>query len=216
MVIPAHEGGLGTMIALLGGTFNPVHNGHIALARQVARHYLLSDVSLVPGHLPVHREEPEVSAELRCQMIELAIAPYHELSLNRIEVARRGLSYTVDTLASLKQREPDMPICWLLGSDAFNNFASWHRPTDILDLANLIVCTRPEYPVDKTLYAEYHLSPEESLLDHQAGKIAFFPMRPNHCAASSIRRNLRSAKSVSECLSQPVIDFIKHHQLYES
>jgi len=203
------------MIALFGGTFNPVHCGHIALAREVAIHYQLDSVEFLPSYLPVHRDEPQVSAELRCRMVELAIAPFAELKLNRMEIQRSGPSYSVDTLSAVNKAQPDRPICWLMGSDAFNGFQQWKQPQRILELAHLIVCARPGITLGADIFADHRLQPGTSLLDSPCGKIAVFDMRPNRCSATEIRNKLIQGLSVSECLPPPVLEFIRQQHLYE-
>lgn len=204
------------MIALFGGTFNPVHNGHIALAREVSSHFKLEKVDLLPSYFPVHRREPGVSADMRSRMVELAVAPYPELRLNRIEIDRSAPSYTVDTLRELKRVQPDQPICWMMGSDAFNDFNTWKEPEEILNLAHLIVCARPGVTLRADIFADHRLPTGTSLLDSQDGKIAFFAMRPNRCSATEIRKKLTQGLSSSECLPAPVLDFIRQQHLYEN
>ena len=205
------------MKALFGGTFNPVHNGHIALAREVVAAFGLDGVELVPSFMPVHRDEPQTAPEMRERLVELAIAPYPELRLNRCEIERQGPSYSFDTLAVEKAVEPGQSLCWLLGADAFNDFLSWKNPRGILELANLIVCARPGILIERTIFPEHYLQPGESLKDFSSGKIAFFEMQPNTCRATRIRAQLASGDaSVADCLSPAVLEFIRQHHLYST
>lgn len=204
------------MIALFGGTFNPVHNGHISLARQVAQEFDLKSVQFLPSYLPVHRDEPQIDASLRLHMVELAIQPYPELSLNDGEIQRTGYSYSVDTLELIHQQYPSESLCWLMGMDAFNGFESWKNPQGILQRANLIVCKRPDVELTSSLYAPHFLRGQEFLCNFNSGKIAFFDMQPNICSSTGIRSSLKTGESVSGCLSQPVIEFIQQNNLYEN
>lgn len=205
------------MKALFGGTFNPIHNGHIALAREVAEVFTLDVVELVPSFMPVHRDIPETSSEIREHLVELAIKPYPDLRLNRCEIERQGPSYTFDTLSELKAAEPDQTLCWLLGADAFNGFLNWKNPRGILELANLIVCARPQVQLEPTIFPQHYLQAGETLEDFYSGKIAFFQMQPNDCSATKIRHQLQSADaSVANCLSPVVLEFIRQHHLYST
>lgn len=204
------------MIALFGGTFNPVHNGHIALAREVVREFDLDRVQFLPSYLPVHRDEPQTDAHLRKKMVQLAIQPFPELSLNDCEIVRSGYSYSVDTLEFMHQQNPHESLCWLMGIDAFNDFESWKNPAGILQRANLIVCTRPGVELQSSNFDSHFLHKQETLSDFSAGKIAFFAMSPNCCSSTEIRLRLKAGQSVSGCLSQPVLEFIQHNNLYEN
>lgn len=204
------------MIALYGGAFNPVHNGHIALAREVARQFSLDCVEFLPSFLPVHRDEPEASAAMRKQMVELAIQPYAELKLNTSEIDRKGPSYTLDTLLAVKARSPQQSIVWLMGADSFNNFADWKNPVGILQLCHLIVCTRPTVKTDTSLFPEHVIRPDESLTSLQAGKIVFYALKPDNCSSTHIRETLKMGLPLTGCLSESVLDFIQQNHLYET
>jgi len=208
------------MIALFGGTFNPVHLGHIALAREVASAFNLDHVEFLPSYHSVHRDQPELSPELRQQMLRLAINPFSELSLNSSEIERRGPSFAVDTLRAIKQQFPQRTVCWLMGVDAFNGFMSWKEPAEILQLAHLIVCSRPGNQIDKSIFPQHHLAQTESFDQFPAGKIVFYTMNPNPCSSTKIRQQFKSPDSrfnasVSECLPGAVLEFIQQQQLYE-
>ena len=208
------------MIGLLGGTFNPVHVGHLSLAKSVLNAFKLEQVEFIPSYQSVHRNQPDVAAELRRDMLALALQPHTQFCLNHLEIERRGPSYTVDTLQQIKQQKPGITLCWLLGVDAFNDFLSWKNPQGILRLAHLIVCTRPGHDPKKNIFPEHHLSLDEQLSDFTAGKIVFYEMPPNACSSTAIRAQLKRAShgldtSVTECLPQSVLKFIQQHQLYE-
>lgn len=202
------------MLALYGGTFNPVHAGHIALAREVRESFDLQRIEFLPSYIPVHRDRPDVSADIRKRILEIAIQPYAELSLNSLELDRQGDSFAIDTLLSISARFPQHSLCWLMGTDSFNSFLSWKDPHKILQLANLIVCNRPGIKLDKSIFPEHQLPAKEPLKKHKSGKIVFYPMQPNHCSSTQIRAQLKRGESVSRCLSQPVLEFIRQHHLY--
>lgn len=207
-------------LALFGGTFNPVHNGHIALARAVAEHYLLEQVALLPCYQPVHRDLPQTSPEYRRQMIELAIQPYNELTLDSCELDRSGPSYAVDTLQEKKQKHSQQTLYWIMGVDSFNSLLSWKNPNKILQLAHLIVCTRPEVKFDEHVFPDHITTNAEDLQKTSAGKISLFDGLNNACSSSKIREQLNQTtfnetSILQQCLAEPVLNFIKQHKLYE-
>jgi nicotinate-nucleotide adenylyltransferase len=204
------------MIGLLGGTFDPIHRGHLDLATQLMQAFELQRVEFLPCYLPVHREGPKVSASQRGRMVELAVEAIPGFTLNSIELERAGPSFAVDTLRQLKERRPDEVICWLMGADAFNGFTRWKEPDRILQMAHLIVCSRPGSKVDPDVFPASRLAPGESLRQHAAGRIVLHEMSPNPCSATSIRNQLTSGRQAEECLPLAVLDFIRNHKLYQS
>lgn len=205
------------MIGLFGGTFNPVHNGHIQLAQQLLESFSFQEIEFLPCHIPVHRDLPQVSPEQRKQMVELAIQPFHQFSLNSLELDRGGSSYAIDTLRDIKSRHPDTSLCWLMGGDSFNSFSGWKNPQGILELAHLIVCPRPGVEINRQqLDHNVYLKEGESLHQYRSGKVVFQQMPANHCASTRIRQQLKNGEPVGGCLSPPVLNFILQNHLYES
>jgi nicotinate-nucleotide adenylyltransferase len=204
------------MIGLFGGTFNPIHNGHIQLALELQAKFSLQRVEFVPCFLPVHRDLPQIEPHQREQMVNLAIQAHEVLRLNSLELERGGASYTFDTLSQIKTAQPDLTLCWLMGVDSFNSFETWKNPDGILKLAHLIVCSRPGVAVNAQRWSDHFLSADEVLSDFSAGKIVFHQMPANHCSSTDIRRQLKNHHPVTDCLAQPVLNFILQNHLYES
>ena len=144
----AQAAGLMALALLYGGTFDPVHAGHLAVAR-AARDALGADVAFLPAADPPHRAAPGASAEQRARMIELAIAGEPGFSVDRRELQRAGPSWTVDTLRDLRaERGPAAPLAWLVGADAFRGLPTWHDWRELLDLAHFVVAVRPGHGLD--------------------------------------------------------------------
>ncbi len=120
------------LLGFYGGTFDPIHHGHLQLALYVAAHCQLSCLQLLPCHLPPHRAHPGVSSAHRAAMVELAIAPYPQLQLNTLELSKNSPSYTVETLEQLRAQYPTDTLLFVIGMDSLNQFQHWHRYQDIL------------------------------------------------------------------------------------
>ncbi len=212
-------------IGVIGGTFDPVHYGHLRLAEELGETLKLAEVRLVPSGTPPHRSAPQVSAEHRLEMARLAAAGNPRFVVDDREVRRAGPAYTFDTLASLRaEAGGDRSIVLLLGADAFLEFATWHRWHEIFGLAHVAVAHRPGYPVEhwdermpQPLAREYsarlmqqplatHLSP--------AGGIAVIAFTALDISATAIRDMLRAGTSPRYLLPSAVLDYIQRHRLY--
>ena len=130
-------------LALLGGTFDPVHYGHLRLADELRRALAPLEMRLVPARDPPHRETPAASAADRLAMLRLAVEEFPALAIDGRELARDGKSYTVLTLEELRADAPERPLVLVLGADALLGLPTWHRWHDVLALAHLVVVARP-------------------------------------------------------------------------
>ncbi len=202
------------MIGILGGTFDPIHNGHTLVAAAVHRRVGLDAVRFVPCAEPVHRGAPRATAAQRAAMIELAIASQPAFALDRIELERGGASYTVDTLRALRPMLAN-PLVLILGGDAFNGFGHWREPAEILRLANLVVCLRPGVAVGADEFATNRVESVAALKASPAGAILLLDIDANDCASSAIRAALAAgAPAPPDCLHPRVAAYIDARQLY--
>jgi len=212
-------------IGVLGGTFDPIHYGHLRLAEELAETLKLETVRLVPSGTPPHRSAPAVPAEHRLAMTQLAAAGNSRFKVDEREVRRAGPGYMFDTLTELRaEAGGSRPLVLLLGADAFLEFATWHRWHEIFGLAHVAVAHRPGFPVERwsermpqPLAREYsarllqqplatHLSP--------AGGIAVVAFTALDISATAIRDKLRSGASPRYLLPSAVLDYIRQHNLY--
>ena len=138
----AHVGAAGP-VGILGGTFDPVHHGHLRAALEVLEGCRLAAMRLIPAGSPPHRAAPVASAELRAQMLRAAVASEPRLVVDAREIQRPGPSYTVDTLTALRAEFGPRPLCLVLGADAFPGLPSWHRWRELCGLAHVIIIPRP-------------------------------------------------------------------------
>ncbi len=130
-------------IGLFGGTFDPIHYGHLRTAFELWQLLGLEEVRFLPAGNPPHREQPLASAELRLRMVSAAVAAEPAFTVDDREIRRSGVSYSVDTLAELRQEYPHRSLCLLLGMDAFLGLPHWHRWRELLELAHIVVAHRP-------------------------------------------------------------------------
>ncbi|MCC6378465.1 MAG: nicotinate-nucleotide adenylyltransferase [Burkholderiales bacterium] len=212
-------------IALLGGTFDPVHDGHLGLARDARRALALPQVLLVPARDPPHRPPPGASATHRLAMLELAIAPLSGLAVDDREIRRSGKSYTVLTLEEFRAGDRHRPLMFILGADAFRGLPRWHRWTEILELAHLVVAARPGDPFDSALpdalvplWQDRRTTEPADLAASPAGRICVVPIMARDISASAIRsaiaRGGDDALRARALMPRAVWDYIAAHRLY--
>lgn len=207
-------------INLLGGTFDPVHLGHISIARAVAKECQLSRVDLMPCHVPPHRQSPGVNAEHRLNMVKLAVAPHPELGVQSIELNRSTLSYTAETVRLLHQEFPSAKINLIIGMDSLTRFCSWHQWQTILQQANLIVCRRPGYSAEQgdaaMLLAQYAVASLHQFQQQSAGQIWLSTNDMVPISATELRLALQQQQSVQQWLAPDVLAYIQQYKLYQS
>lgn len=205
-------------IAIFGGTFDPIHLGHLRCAWEVGEWLAAERVHFVPSACPVHRGEPAVSSLHRLRMVELAIAAVPGWLLDDRELQRGGPSYMVDTLRELRGvYGPDRPLCLVLGSDAFEGFLRWHDWRGVLSLANLVVMTRAGVPAQGD-------EPLQRLLQERAlpadapwpaaGAIVQRAVTAMDVSATHLRALLAQGLSVRFLVPDAVAAYIERHDLY--
>jgi len=210
-------------IALLGGTFDPVHHGHLRLADDVRRALGLREVRLVPSAHPPHRDPARASAADRLAMLELAAHDLPGLVADDREIARGGRSYTVETLAALRREHPEAPLVLLVGADAFRGLPAWHRWRELFDLAHIVVVPRPGAELDDlppALAGEWQArrtADAQALRDRPAGSIYVQPVAPHAISSTQIRNALAQGdvRSIEALLPAPVLAYIGSRRLYQ-
>jgi nicotinate-nucleotide adenylyltransferase len=212
-------------LGVLGGTFDPVHYGHLRLAEELGETLKLTEVRFVPSGVPPHRGAPRVSAEHRLAMVRLAAAGNERFRVDDREVLRKGPGFTFDTLAGLRaEAGGSRPIVLLLGADAFFEFATWHRWHEIFNLAHVAVAHRPGVPAERwaermpqPLASEYTARlMQQPLATHltPAGGIIVVPFTALDISATAVREMLRAGASPRYLLPAEVLDYIREHRLY--
>jgi nicotinate-nucleotide adenylyltransferase len=206
-------------IGILGGTFDPIHFGHLRSALEVLQALQLSEIRFIPCREPPHREKPIALPEQRLALVEQAIADQAGFVVDDRELDREGPSYTRHTLASLREDMPDKSICLLLGMDAFLSLPTWYRWREIPELAHMIVMHRPgselSFSQELTdLIVRYRCNDPQSLHKKIAGQLIFQPVTQLDISATQIRYLLAQGGSPRYLLPDTVWAYIHSQGLY--
>ena len=220
---------MSSRLGVLGGMFDPVHNGHIEAACFACNSLALDRVKLIPCYRPNHRGPATASPAQRLAMLELATASCPALEVDAVEVERAGISYTVDTVSALREsvsRESASGktghaghIVFILGMDAFNGLPSWHRWQDLLALCHLLVLARPgstvtEFAGDTIGLRARQVNSPDQLFAADGGKILIEAEFDHAVSSSDVRRGLGNGADLSAQVNGKVLRYIEEHGLY--
>jgi nicotinate-nucleotide adenylyltransferase len=208
-------------VGILGGTFDPIHHGHLRLALELYEALDLKQVRLIPLATPPHRLAPIAPARLRLAMLEAAIGNEPALLADDRELRRQGRSYTVDTLSDLRRELADIPVCLLLGMDAFAALHTWHRWQQLIGLTHIVVASRSEAYLPVTgavmdLFERHKTTDLQDLQRMPAGRIVLQPIPVLDISASRIRALIARGRNPHYLLPEPVIALINQHNLYRN
>ncbi|MGQ0622182.1 MAG: nicotinate-nucleotide adenylyltransferase [Panacagrimonas sp.] len=199
-------------VGIFGGTFAPIHNGHLRLALELRERLGLARVRLIPAGTPPHRSNPGVSAQRRLDWVRLAVNGEPGLAVDDRELRRGGRSFTYDTLADIRSEVGDtVPLALLLGDDAANQFHTWHRWREIPNLAHLVFVERPSQPPAPTpevatLLRERRVTDPAALSRQASGLFMTAAVPPLAISSTRVRRLLKAGRSVRGLVPQAVID----------
>lgn len=208
-------------IGVLGGTFDPIHYGHLRPALEIWENLNLAEIRFIPGSQPPHRDQPTATPAQRLTMLELAITDQPGFIVDDRELHREGPSYTVDTLTSLRTEVDRTPLCLILGMDAFDDFHHWHRWQEIPLLAHLLVLHRPGAQLSFSdalgeLVARHKLHHYNGLVERPAGGVLFYEVTQLDISATQIRELITHGKSPRYLLPETVRTYIQDQRLYQS
>lgn len=213
-------------VGILGGTFDPIHFGHLRLAEEMLELAGLDKIRFIPSGMPPHRDSPQVSPQHRSAMVRLAIADEPAFMLDEREVTRTTPCYTVDTLRELRaELGNEQPLCLLMGGDAFLQLHTWHEWEQLFELAHIVVGYRPGYTLEErinsttaTLRDHYHrrLCSVADMARSPSGGVTELAMPKLEISATDIRRRVAEGRTIRYLLPAAVADYINQHHLYTS
>ncbi|GAC57221.1 nicotinate-nucleotide adenylyltransferase [Gordonia hirsuta DSM 44140 = NBRC 16056] len=201
-------------IGIMGGTFDPIHNGHLVAASEVAHRFGLDEVIFVPTGRPWQKEESQqghraavTSAEHRYLMAVIATASNPRFTVSRVDVDREGVTYTVDTLRDLRKVYPDDELFFITGADALENILTWHNWKESFELANFIGVSRPGYALDATHLAEHlKTKPDHALQMMEIPALAI--------SSTDCRERASSDRPIWYLVPDGVVQYVSKHGLY--
>jgi len=207
------------MIGIVGGTFDPIHFGHLRPALELYQDLGLDELRWIPSGQPPHRDTPSVSTEHRLNMLRLALQGMRQSVIDEREIHRQGPSYMVDTLSSLRAENVDKGLALILGMDAFNGLPTWHRWQELFELAHIIVCSRPgaERPASGQLMdvvSDKQVMSFSKMKQCTHGMIYIHAVTRLSISATRIRRICQQGKSPRFLLPDTVCNYIEENGLY--
>jgi nicotinate-nucleotide adenylyltransferase len=216
MRLPASLQGV---VGIFGGTFDPVHHGHLRTAYELRQQLQIERVHFVPASQPPHRPQPEAPVELRLAMLEAALDGEAGFVVDRREIDRDGTSYSIDTVCSLRDEYPDHVLCLLLGMDAFAGLPEWHRWEELLDIVNIVVARRPGASLPGDGQLGYLLETRCIVSDAgtawaAAGQIVVQEVTQLEIAATDLRRSIRAGIEPRYLVPDSVRDIIRKSGCY--
>ena len=212
-------------IGLFGGTFDPIHCGHVKAAESVQKIFSFDRILFIPSYIPPHKETLDVvSAEHRLKMVDLALSSYDRFFPSSIEIDARGTSYSIMTLNRIKEIFPQTELFFLLGIDAFLDIETWKDYEDVLEQCSFIVMSRPGFRLDeaKKILAEkysHRMVKVSGLPAKEAGKISkhkiyLLSIETFNISSSEVREKVRKNQSIKGLVPENVENYIKERCLY--
>ena len=214
---------------LFGGSFDPIHNGHILSAKHVMQWLGMNKLDVnkltfIPAHISPHKQSTSASAQQRTNMVKLVCAENPNFTCDEREIKRathnKNPSYTVESLREIKQENPHSRLFFIMGMDALLSFTQWHQWQEILSLTHLVINTRPNYPLTNlsedtsNLLAQYKVDNITELANTTAGHILFAPSIEYPISSTDIREKIKANQNCEKLLPETVLAYIQQHRLY--
>jgi nicotinate-nucleotide adenylyltransferase len=211
-------------IGIYGGTFNPIHFGHLRTAEEICERFLMKEVIFIPSASPPHKDAKDIVDPMhRLKMTNLAVTGNARFSVSELETQRQGKSYSIDTVRELKRLSPDDQFAFILGIDAFLEIVTWHKYEEIFNECDFIVTTRPGVPrvscamaIPSPLREGFKRKKSGREFVNAAGKqIIFADVTDLNISATAIRAMVREGNSIRYLMPRRVMDYIAEHGLYK-
>jgi nicotinate-nucleotide adenylyltransferase len=208
------------LLGIFGGTFDPIHYGHLRTAFEMLEVLAFDEVTLVPSGDPPHRGRTFATAEQRLEMVRVAVQGQPGLSVDDCELRREGPSYTIDTLTTIRKERPDVALGLIVGMDAFLGLTSWHRWGEILDLAHLVVAHRPGWHIPDTgdlgeLIAKHGTKETAELHNNSHGRVFVHAVTQLEIASTEIRKLIAAGRDPRFLMPDAVRDVILESGCYK-
>lgn len=206
-------------IAIFGGTFDPIHNGHICTSLAIQKEFQFDSYRFIPCKMPVIKPKSTATTEQRIQMLSLALSNYKQFEVDLREVNRATPSYMVETLESLRKEYQDASINLILGFDAFLSLPKWHQWGKIIEQANLLIIDREAFNMKlpetlKEFLQTHQVENKTQLLNKAAGAIYLFNAGDYEISSTQIRTELKEQRNISQLIPEKVYQYIKYEGLY--
>lgn len=222
----------GKRVGILGGSFDPVHNGHIGLATQVQAKFQLDHILFIPAYISPHKQNRRpTSPHHRLAMLKRALAPHPLFLLSEMELNKREVSFTIDTLSVMTTQQPDTDFFLIMGKDAFAGIKTWKSVHQLLEMCHVIVATRPGYTLEgrdanrknlfpdlESLYLPATVEEDVVVFPHRNKKVTlnFFDLIPMDVSSSIIRERINGHREIKNMLPPEVEKYIIENQLYRT
>ena len=206
-----------TATLIFGGTFDPVHFGHLRSALALLDLFDDAQLVMIPCQIPPHRPQPAADEKHRLNMLNLAVEEERSITIDDCELRREGKSFTFDTLRMYRKRWPDAPHYFVLGGDAWVTLTTWYRWQELINFAHLTVLTRPGEPMIESPELKSWAGPITAELDAisaKAGNVVRLTLKPIEMSATAVRTALAEGRSVADCVPNNVINYIQANRLY--
>jgi nicotinate-nucleotide adenylyltransferase len=215
MSLPKHVTGI------IGGTFDPLHNGHLEIAQQLLTKLKLDQIEFIPCKQPTLGKQPIASAKQRVEMLHLGIKNNPKYSINTLELQRCGISYMIDTLKVLRARHPNDSLCLVIGSDVLETLNQWLHWEQLLTWAHIVVMTRSGHTASQAPWLKEYLEKHQTftsktLFENNSGSLYCFSSNIPAISSTHIREQLRKQVNEVDILPKSVLDYIKQQCLYQS
>ncbi len=201
-------------IAILGGTFDPIHNGHLAAARMVARTFEVDEVHFIPTFVPPHKPSTGITSPFhRFAMVALATEPFESFRVSAIEVDMLEARYSVDTIETMHQKYPGSRFVFITGTDMYNDIESWKEFRKLLGLTNFAVVHRPGFPMRDDIVPVEVIEQGAATMGEDT-RVYYFPSLEHKISSTEIRSEIKRGGDTSAWLSPTVRTYIEKHKLY--